>query len=93
MSLDGGNPKKDEPDLVQKLPDMDAKLSKDRKNRKEKVKPLAKVNIPVRMLKFIRTENPNHQKRITCSFQCKSVVIIIVCALLFRLLYVAFHQQ
>lgn len=43
MSLDGGNPKKDEPDLAQKLPDMDMKLSKDRKNRKEKVKPLAKV--------------------------------------------------
>lgn len=93
MSLEGGNPKKDEPDLAQKLPDIDGKLSKDRKTRKEKVKPLAKVSIPVRMVKFIRIENARNQKRIARSYQCKSVVIIIVCAYRFRLLFVAFHQQ
>lgn len=58
MSLDGGNSKKDEPHLAQKLPDMDMKLSKDRKNRKEKVKPLAKVRcrLDCEIHRFIRKD-------------------------------------
>lgn len=42
MSLEEGTPK-EEPELAQDLSDMDTKLSKDRKAKKDKAKPLAKV--------------------------------------------------
>lgn len=48
MSLEESS-KKDEPDLAQDPSDMDAKLSKDRKGKKEKVKPLAKVGSPSKL--------------------------------------------